>query len=436
MTHKKRKAAWALGAIIIIIGAAAAAGYAWQPSIPPLAQAPAPDTNQTLIAQGARMAELGDCMQCHTTGNGQPYAGGLALATPFGKIYSTNITPDVETGIGSWTQEAFARALRKGVSRDGHLLYPAFPYPHFTHMSDEDIAALYAYLMARTPVHAPAKANDLTFPLNFRPLVAGWNFLFLDQGPLPPSSPPPSARSQSDAWLRGRYLVEGPGHCASCHTPMNALGAEKSGQPFAGGLIDGWDVPPLNALTQARKPWTEAQLTTYLRTGIASEHSAASGPMRPVAHHLGNAPESDVHAIAIYLMSLQPPVKAQPDAATAAAPAAADAQVMASGAAIFNASCAGCHGAAAPMRTLGDRPALELGSTLNADSSRNAIQMVLNGNPWNGSSAAHYMPPFAGVLNDQQIADVLAYARSTYAQRPSWPDLPARVAAIRKENSQ
>ena len=426
--NRKKKAAWALGTVVVA-GIAAAAGYAWQPAIAPLPQAPAANTDPSLVALGAQMAELGDCMQCHTTQNGKPYAGGLPLDTPFGTIYSTNITPDVETGIGGWTQEAFDRAMRKGVSRDGHLLYPAFPYVHFTRMSDEDLAALYAYLMARTPVHAPAKTNSLDFPLNFRPLVAGWNFLFLDEGPLPAP-----AQAESDAWLRGRYLVEGAGHCASCHTPMNALGAEQSGQAFAGGLIDGWDVPALNALTHARTPWTEAQLVDYLRTGIASEHSAASGPMRPVAHHLGKAPESDIQAMATYLMSLQPPAPAQPTPASTE-PVTADAQMLQSGKAIFNASCAACHGAGAPMRALGERPALEQGSTLNADSSRNAIQMVLNGNPWNGSSSAHYMPPFASSLTDQQIADVLTYARVTYAQRPAWPDLPARVADIRKENS-
>src|SRR5690606_37297756 len=194
--------------------------------------------------------------------------------------------------------------------------------------------------------------------LNFRPLVAGWNLLFLDKGPLPEPAEP-----QSDAWLRGRYLVEGAGHCASCHTPMNALGAEKSSQAFSGGLIDGWDVPPLNALTQAHTPWTEAQLVDYLRTGIASEHSAASGPMRPVTHHLGKAPESDIRAMATYLMSLQPSAPAQDTAPTA--PVTVDAQRLESGAAIFQASCAACHGAGAPMRTLGSRPALEQGSTLN-----------------------------------------------------------------------
>ncbi|MBV6303755.1 cytochrome c [Candidimonas humi] len=430
MNSKRPKAAWALGAVIVV-GLVAAAGYAWQPAIAPLARAPIPEANLTLVMHGAQVAELGDCMQCHTARNGKPYAGGLPLATPFGTIYSTNITPDVKTGIGGWSREAFARAMRKGVSRDGHLLYPAFPYPHFTRMSDEDIDALYAYLMARTPVDAPARVNELSFPLNFRPLVAGWNLLFLDQGPLPQPAQP-----QSDAWLRGRYLVEGAGHCAACHTPMNALGAEKSSQPYAGGLVDGWDVPPLDALTSARKPWTEEQLVSYLRTGIASEHSASAGPMLPVTHHLSRVPESDIRAIASYLMSLQPPVAARPAAQAERAPAPPDAQVLAAGAAIFNASCAGCHGAAAPMRTLGQRPALEWGSTLNSDRSRNAIQMVLRGNPWNGSSAAHYMPPFADVLTDRQIADVLSYVRFTYAQRPAWSDLPASVAAIRKENSQ
>ena len=425
--HSKKKAAWALGAILLL-AIVAALDYARQPAIAPLARPPAPSADQTLLAQGARLAELGDCMQCHTAKDGKPYAGGLPLATPFGTLYTTNITPDADTGIGRWPLEAFTRALRQGVARDGHLLYPAFPYPHFTHMSDGDIAALYAYLMAREPVHAPAKANELAFPLNLRPLVAGWNLLFLDKGPLPQPAQP-----QSDAWLRGRYLVEGPGHCASCHTPMNALGAEKSSQPYAGGLIDGWNVPPLNTLTLARKPWTLDQVADYLRTGIASEHSAAAGPMLPVTHHLGNAPESDIRAIAAYLMSLQPPVPGQP--ATSPSPAAADTGMLEPGAAIFNASCAGCHGAAAPMRTLGDRPALGLGSTLDADSPRNAIQMVLNGNPWSGSSAAHYMPPFSGMLTDQQIADVLSYVRSTYAQRPAWPDLPASIAAIRKEDS-
>ncbi|WP_144636293.1 cytochrome c [Bordetella genomosp. 13] len=425
---RTRRITWTALAVVLA-GAVAACTYAWQPAIAPLDHPPAASADRALLAQGARVADLADCMQCHTAKGGKPYAGGLALETPFGTIYSTNITPDAETGIGRWPLEAFARAMRKGVSRDGHLLYPAFPYAHFTRMSDDDIAALYAYLLARTPVHAPAQDNALAFPLNFRPLVAGWNLLFLDEGALPPPGTP-----QSDAWLRGRYLVEGPGHCAACHTPMNAFGAEKGSQAYAGGLIDGWDVPPLNALTLARTPWTHAQLTSYLRTGLATEHGAAAGPMLPVTQHLANVPVSDVEAMATYLMSLQPPAAAHPPA-QADLPAAS-AQRINDGAALFASSCAGCHGAAAPMRTVGARPSLELSTALNADSPRNAIQLVLGGNPWNGSSSAHYMPPFANVLNDAQIADVLAYARAQYAQRPAWNGLQDSVAAIRKENPQ
>jgi mono/diheme cytochrome c family protein len=422
---------------LVAVGAAFAIAYGWQPAIAAQAEAATPaSADARLVARGARLAEIGDCMYCHTASHGKPFAGGLPINTPFGAIYSTNITPDPQTGIGLWSLAAFTRALRDGVSRDGHLLYPAFPYPHFTKMSDEDIAALYAYLQTRTPVEAPAHRNALRFPLNFRPLLAGWNLLFLTRGPLPPPAGP-----HSELWLRGRYLVEGPGHCASCHTPMNALGAEKSSSPFAGGQIDGWDAPPLNALTRAPRPWTEAQLVAYLRTGIANEHGAAAGPMLPVTQHLANVPQSDIEAMANYLMSLQPPASAQPampatSASASSAASSANATQLQAGAAVFAASCASCHADGAPMHDIGDRPLLGLSTSLTADSPRNAIQWILHGNPWNGSASAQFMPPFADALDDQQIADVLAYVRVQEAQRLAWPDVAARVAAIRKENPQ
>lgn len=181
---------------------------------------------------------LGDCAVCHTAKGGKPFAGGLPLATPFGTIYATNITPDPETGIGAWSQNAFARALRHGIARDGHALYPAFPYIHFTRMSDHDIAAAYAYLMSRDPVNATTPDNKLIFPLNFRPLVAFWNVLFLRPGERAADA------SQSAEWNRGHLLVDGLGHCAACHSPLNAIGGEKSGQAFDGGRVDGWEAPP------------------------------------------------------------------------------------------------------------------------------------------------------------------------------------------------
>ena len=416
--------------VVVLVAAVCAAGaYAWQPAIDALPQVPPVSDNPALLALGARIAAQGDCMVCHTAANGKPYAGGLPLKTPFGTIYSTNITPDAATGIGTWSLQAFTRAMRAGVSRDGHLLYPAFPYPHFTRMTDTDIRALYSYLMARTPADAPAPANRLTFPLGFRPLVAGWNLLFLQRGPLPPPATP-----QSVEWLRGQYLVEGAGHCAACHTPMNMLGAEKSSQAFAGNLIDGWDAPPLNALSSAPKAWTQEQLVAYLRTGLASEHGAAAGPMLPVTQHMADVPEADVQAIATYIRSLDatrdPPTQPAPFAPPAPV---APGQRVDAGAALFAGSCAGCHGAAAPMGTIGERPSLGLSTAVNADSPRNAIRLVLGGNPWSGSASAHYMPPFADVLSDAQIAELLRYVRAQYTPRPAWPALQQDVANIRKE---
>jgi mono/diheme cytochrome c family protein len=420
---------------LVGVALAGAIGYAWQPTIPSLSTLVPIRADEALLVRGEQGAELGDCMYCHTAKRGEPFAGGMPLNTPFGVIFSSNITPDPDTGIGRWPLEAFRRAMREGVSRDGHLLYPAFPYPHFTKMNDGDITALYAYLMSRAPVSEPPHRNSLVFPLNFRPVVVGWNLLYLTKGEL--SAP---GRSQSAVWLRGRYIVEGSGHCASCHTPMNALGAEESGEAFAGGLIEGWNAPPLNALTHAPKPWTQAQLSDYLRKGLATEHGAAAGPMLPVTHHLANAPESDINAIATYLLSLQPPpAQAQPASAPAAALTAADdvnARAISTGETLFASSCAGCHANGAPMRVIGDRPALGLSSALTADSSRDAIQLVLQGNPWVGSASAHYMPPFADALDDDQIADVLAYLRTQYAQRPVWKDVSRTTAAIRKETLQ
>ncbi|HEY4352727.1 MAG TPA: cytochrome c, partial [Paraburkholderia sp.] len=347
--------------VAVVLAAAAGLSRAWEPAIDPAAAAPSHAADTAQIARGARLAALGDCIVCHTSAHGKPYAGGRPLRTPFGTIYVTNITPDPQTGIGGWPLDAFRRAMRDGVSRDGHLLYPAFPYPHFTHMTQADIADLYAFMMSREPVHATVPSNRLTFPLNFRPLVAGWNMLYVRRGPeraeaapaVAPavssavmsaaaaasvqtsvpgsmataaatsaanSAPAAASATPTDAddadsadsayavqWQLGRYLVDGVAHCAACHTPLNKLGAEKRDAPFAGGTLEGWDAPALTKLSQAPTPWTHAQLVAYLRTGFASEHGAAAGPMLPVTRHLANLPESDVNAMATYLMSLQPP---------------------------------------------------------------------------------------------------------------------------------
>src|ERR1700738_117409 len=206
------------------------------------AQEPVDGADKASMLHGAELTALGDCATCHTAPGGAPFAGGRAFDTPFGTLYSTNITPDSETGIGQWSLQAFTRAMREGVALDGHLLYPAFPYPHFRRMTDADIASVYRFVMSRNAVHATAPKNHVTFPFNFRPLVAVWNWLYLNRD-LDPSLVPADAQAR-----RGKYLVDSVGHCAACHTPMNKLGAEKRGEAFEGGLIEGWEAHALPTL--------------------------------------------------------------------------------------------------------------------------------------------------------------------------------------------
>jgi mono/diheme cytochrome c family protein len=410
----------ALTAVLIL--AAAAFAIMWNPAIAPVS-APQPSSFDTqLRREGARVVALGDCVVCHTAKGEKPFAGGLPLATPFGTIYATNITPDPETGVGAWTLDAFKRALRHGISRDGHVLYPAFPYIHFTRMSDHDIGAAYAYLMTRDPVRATTPDNKLIFPLDFRPLVAFWNVMFLRPGERTADT------SQDEQWNRGRMLIDGLGHCASCHTPLNFIGGEKHNRAFDGGVVDGWDAPPLNQLANAVKPWTKEQLVTYLRTGRASEHGAAAGPMLPVTRDLGTVPLADVEAIATYILSIQQPPQTYP-AKSATMSASAE-----RGAVIFNGSCASCHGTGSPMQTVGGRPTLAFSTAVNADSPRNAIQMLMVGIAWHGEETINYMPAFGPVFNDSQLADLATYLRDNYSQRPAWSDVGETAKKIRKEN--
>jgi len=283
----------ALCAAAIGIGAAA---LPWR-AIQPIARPDATVFSAATIARGQQLAALGDCGVCHTSANGILNAGGKPLATPFGTIYSTNITPDVETGIGAWSYPAFERAMREGIHRDGRHLYPAFPYTHFARTTDADMQALYAYLMAQPAVRVETPPNALAFPFNQRPLMAGWNALFHTPGALKADP------TKSEIWNRGAYLVEGLGHCSACHSPRNALGAEVAGAHLAGGSAEGWEAPALTSLSQAPIPWSEDELYAYLRTGESRLHGVAAGPMAPVVKELAALPDSDIRAMAVYLAS-------------------------------------------------------------------------------------------------------------------------------------
>jgi mono/diheme cytochrome c family protein len=316
--------------------------------------------------------------------------------------------------------------MRKGVSRDGHFLYPAFPYVHYSRMSDTDIADAYAYLMSVDPVQARAPENHMMFPMNFRPLVSFWNLLFLRNDPLV------DVPGQSARWNRGRYLVEGAGHCSSCHTPLNFIGGEKASEHLAGGLVDGWHAPALTGMAQAANPWSAQQLVAYLRGEVADHHGGAAGPMLPVSLSITQLPEEDAQAMADYILSLRGAgAKAGPDcaASTSAVPD------NAAGAALFAGACAGCHGGGAPMRTVDGRPGLSVVSAATADTPRNLIKTLLEGIPMSPRAPSHYMPAFADSLDDSHIAALAGYLRSQACAAQPWADLEKTVTTIRQEGA-
>ncbi len=401
-------------------------------ALPAAAASPAAEPGAfpaALVAQGARLAAIGNCATCHTRPGGKPFAGGLPLETPFGTIYSTNITPDAATGLGHWNGEEFRRAMQEGIDRSGRELYPAFPYDHFTRVTDADVGAIYAFIMTRDPQSAQVPANRLRFPAGFRPAIGAWKALYFHPG-VYRGDPAHSAQ-----WNRGAYLAEGLGHCGACHTPRNALGAEEKERAFRGGEAEGWHASSLAADSPAPVPWTAAALFDYLRTGHEETHGIAAGPMAPVVRNLARADPEDVRAIAIYIASRvrsegpDTPKPAQPaQAAPAVAPQRAAA--MPEGAGVFAGACASCHGAFAGAT--GRAPvALGLTTSLNAPDPRNAIHITLEGLWPEAGEGGALMPGFAGELTDRQVVSLVDYLRARFTDKPAWTDVPDRVREIR-----
>jgi nicotinate dehydrogenase subunit B len=408
----------------------AAAVLPWR-SIAPILRPDASVYSAATIARGQQLAALGDCAVCHTIANGVPNAGGRAIETPFGIIYSTNITPDVETGIGSWSYPAFERAMREGVHRDGRQLYPAFPYTHFARTTDADLQALYAYLMAQTPVRADNRATELAFPFNWRPLMAGWNALFHRARIFEADA------TRSATWNRGAYLVESLGHCSACHSPRNALGAEKAGGYLAGGFAEGWEAPPLTSLSHAPIPWSEDELFAYLRSGESRFHGVAAGPMAPVVKELAALPDQDIRAMAVYLSSFEdnPVGKSDQDMMAAKLETSTRTRVAAAsatGARLYEGACAVCHQVGgAPL--FGSRPSLALNSNLHSAVPDNLIQVILHGIASPVSSDLGYMPGFKDSMTDEQLAELVSYLRQQFApDKPAWTGVQTAVGQARR----
>jgi mono/diheme cytochrome c family protein len=423
--------------IAIFIGAAALLWIAgvWLLSVNP---AIAPSESQSnfsveFIARGEVLAAAGHCASCHTRPGGQAFAGGYGVNTPFGIIYGTNITPDTQTGIGLWSLQAFTRAMREGVSRDGSQLFPAFPYWAYTKLSDEDVQALYAFFMTRPAVNAAIPANTLSFPFKIRALQAAWKILFFTSGRYLKDA------SKSEEWNRGAYLAEAVADCSGCHTPRNALGGEKMRSAYAGALVDGWTAPALTVANPSPIPWTEDELFTYLRTGASPLHGATAGTMTAVIREslaLPIVPDSDIRAIAIYFTDIaqatapRSVIEAKTREALATSSMGAN-QEHDSDADLYVSACIACHYNSGSV-PLSGRPELSLNSALTSSDPANFIQSVLRGVGANDGAPGLVMPSYAFSLSDQEIARLGAYLRRTRTKYPPWTDLVNKVSAIRQ----
>lgn len=404
-----RKWVTAACGVVLLACIAAAAFFFWPAAEEQVAVSAGQPAGPTLIARGEYLVRAADCESCHTAHGGQPFAGGLAFQLPFGTIYSPNITPDPDTGIGAWTDAAFVRALHRGIGRNGENLYPAFPYTAYALLSTDDALAIRAWLATLPPVRAATPANDLSFPFNQRYLVRAWNLLFLPAHRLEPD---PSKDAQ---WNRGAYLVEALGHCGECHTPRNFMFGLNQSKKFAGAEQVGWlaynlTSDPIHGLGR----WSDAQLEQYLATGHADGHGPASGPMaEAVEYSLRHLSPEDVHAMVTYLRG----VPAQPDGPPAILTGAPPVAPNALGARLFVQACAGCHlpdgdGRQSPWA------ALRGSHTTGDPAGTNLVQVLTNGTRIQTNQGPAFMHPFTGAYTDEELASLANYTSSQFGLHP------------------
>jgi len=356
------------------------------------------------IARGKALTDAGGCASCHTADPAKPFAGGKRIDTPFGGIYSPNLTPDRETGLGAWSDDAFYDALRFGVARDGSRYYPAFPYPNFTKLTRQDILAIRAYLATLTPVSNAPRAPELRWPFNHRVVMRGWNWLFFKPGILMPD------QQKSTEWNRGRYLVEGVAHCGGCHTPKNMFGAEKSRRAYSGARVAGMFAPRLDGAARGGlQSWSVEDITEYLQSGRNGKSHAGELMSEVVVNSTSRMSDADVRAIAIYLKDLPEGVR-EPKVARPPP------SQMAAGEKLYNGACIACHekdGSGAPRIY----PPLPGNANLQSADALSTLRVILDGAqtvttpraPNTGS-----MPAYAAKMTDQEIADVTNYIRNAW----------------------
>lgn len=378
------------------------------------------------IARGEYLARAGDCVACHTVPNGPMFAGGRAMATPFGNLYVPNITPDDGTGIGMWTADEFYRMMHTGISRDGKLLYPAMPFASYTQVTRADSDAIFAYLMSNPPVKQKNREHELRFPFNNRDLLIGWRSLYFREGEFKPVA------GQSADWNRGAYLVKGLGHCAMCHTAVNALGGSSDSKAFEGGMIpnQNWYAPSLTSNKEAGLgEWDIEEISNLLQVGV-SHRGTVYGPMAEVVYNsLQYLSDDDAKAMATYL-------KALPQRDSTAAPTSTarlvSPETMEVGRRVYVAQCAVCHGVEGKGQTP-DYPPLAGNKSITMASPVNSIRMVLNGGYPPGTRKnprPHGMPPFSHILDDDEVAAAVSYIRVAWGNSGT-PVAPKQVNDLR-----
>jgi mono/diheme cytochrome c family protein len=379
----------------------------------------AAEATDALVAKGAYVETAADCQPCHTAVGGKPFAGGLALGTPFGDLVTPNITPDKATGIGTWTRDDFANALRNGVDDEGAPLYPAMPYVHYTRMTDDDLDALWAYMQTVTPVNNEVKVNELPFPYSVRSSLLAWKAMFFTPGRFEPDP------SKSAEYNRGAYLVEALGHCGSCHTPRNLMGASITDQALQGATIQEWYAPDIsNGKDSVIHPWTKERLADFLEGHNAKDLMPPFGPMAEVVYDsTSKLKPSDISAIADYLKSRPAPVES---AQSAAKTTTAHDEL---GREVFENQCATCHGAEGEGKA-GVAAKLAGSEALLAKRPFNILSVLIEGIEPRGIWGE--MPSFASDLSDQEIAAVANYVRTSWGNDGLANVTPGDVAAWRR----
>lgn len=381
--------------------------------------APAAAANDpSLIAQGEYVSRLADCGACHTRAGGTPYAGGLAIITPFGTVMSTNITPDPETGIGNWSDDDFYRAVTDGIGPHGEYLYPAMPFTSFTKMTRSDVLAIKAYLFSLKPVNAPRVPNSLAFPFDIRWTMIVWRALYFDFGVYQPDP------KRSSEWNRGAYIVEGPGHCGACHSPRNMFGATETQHSLAGGTDGIWLAPNISADPR----WgigklSVSDIVTFLRTGAHDTEGVAFGPMAEVVHDsMSYVSTVDLQAMAVFL-------KAGAERTPSVVEQTAIHNGLGHGQKLYLSNCAKCHQASG--QGFPDAIAnLAANSVVISQRPDDIIDVMLKGQFGVGTYGT--MPSFAAALNDQDVADIANYLRSEWGNHAPMNATPALVTSLRR----